>query len=52
VADGGPIRIVTPQGAFDLSFQQLVFDDEGRPTSGAGSITDTDASRSKPCRSR
>lgn len=41
-ADGGPIRITTPQGAFDLSFQQLVFDDEGHLKSGAGQITDTD----------
>ncbi len=41
-ADGGPIRITTPQGAFDLSFDQLTFDDEGHPTGGSGEITDTD----------
>jgi hypothetical protein len=42
VADGGPITINTPQGAFELSFQQLTFNDEGQPVSGAGQISDTD----------
>ena len=42
VADGGPITITTPQGDFELRFQQLTFNDEGQPTSGTGQITDTD----------
>ena len=47
VADGGPVRITTPQGNFDLSFQQLVFDAEGHPQSGpARSPTTTTTSSS------
>ena len=42
IADGGPITVSTPQGNFALFFQQLVFDAEGRPLSGAGRVEDTD----------
>ena len=41
-SDGGPIQITPPQRTFDLSLQQLVFDAEGHPQSGARQITDTD----------
>jgi hypothetical protein len=42
LADGGPIVLTTPQGNFSLTFNQLVFDEEGHAKSGAGEITDDD----------
>jgi len=40
--DGGPIVIATPQGDFDMTFDELVVDDDGRPRGGAATVTDTD----------
>lgn len=42
VADGGPVTVTTDQGDLALVFDDLVFDDEGRPQSGSGRIEDTD----------
>lgn len=42
VANGGPLTFTTPQGDFELTFQELTFDGDGRPVSGAGQIADTD----------
>ena len=41
VFDGGPIVIMTPQGDFDLTFDGLVVDSDGRPRGGAAAAADT-----------
>ncbi len=40
--DGGPVVIATPQGNFDMTFDGLTVDNDGRPRDGAASAADTD----------
>jgi hypothetical protein len=42
VFNGGPVVISTPQGDFDMTFDNFVVDQDGRPIGGAASVTDTD----------
>jgi len=42
IFDGGPVVIATPQGNFDMTFDGMVVDSDGRPRDGAASAADTD----------
>jgi hypothetical protein len=42
VADGGPVVLTTPQGEFELTFDQLRIDGDGNLVSGSGTIADSD----------
>ena len=42
IFDGGPVVIATPQGNFDMTFDGMVVDSDGRPRGGAASAADTD----------
>jgi len=42
VFTGGPVVISTPQGDFDMFFEDLTFNQDGEPISGSGTIEDND----------
>jgi hypothetical protein len=42
IFDGGPVTIATPQGDFEMNFDQLTIDDEGQAVGGGATIEDLD----------
>jgi hypothetical protein len=42
IFDGGPVTITTPQGDFEMNFDELILDDEGQAIGGGMTIEDLD----------